>query len=242
MQPSDWVGLLMRCGEKGEKAEKGVWQAAGKEWLKERCHQLKHEGPAPVLAQLRSLQQVHPTNQVLATNLAYLEKREAQMQYPSFQEDGWPIGSGVVESANKLVVEARLKGGGMHWEGSHVNPMLGLRNVVCNDRWAQAWPQIAARQHQQARERKVGKAHKGEGKHKQVAQMEQVGQTQSQVEGTIGSKPKTETEPKPLPTTLTPNKANNDHNEPKAPWRPAADHPWRRSPIGRARFQSLKAS
>jgi hypothetical protein len=106
----------------------GEGSVSGKEWLRERCHQLKHEGAAVVLEQLRSLQQVHPDIEVLAMNLAYLEKREAQMQYPRFQREGWPIGSGVVESANKLVVEARLKGAGMHWEGSHVNPMLTLRN------------------------------------------------------------------------------------------------------------------
>ena len=216
----------------------------GKEWLSKRCHQLKHEGPALVLEQLRSLQQVHPTNQVLATNLSYLEKREAHMQYPRFQEEGWPIGSGVVESANKLVVEARLKGGGMHWERSHVNPMLSLRNVVCNDRWAQAWPRITVHQHQQARKGKADKADKadkaGKGKHQQVAQAAQV--VQRPVEATIGSKPKGQAAPKPAPASLTPNKANNDENKPKVPWRPAVDHPWRRSPIGRARFQSLKAS
>ena len=65
----------------------------------------------------------------------YLRKREAMMQYPEYQEQGWPIGSGMVESANKVVVEARLKGAGMHWERSHVNPMLTLRNAVCNERW-----------------------------------------------------------------------------------------------------------
>jgi hypothetical protein len=215
----------------------GEGSIVGKEWLNERCHQLKHEGPACVLEQLRSLQQVHPTNQVLATNLAYLEKREAQMQYPRFQEDGWPIGSGVVESANKLVVEARLKGGGMHWEGSHVNPMLSLRNVVCNDRWAQAWPRIRSHRHQQAREGKAGK-----GEHQEVAQAQLVQVVQRQVEGTVGSKPKMQPNLASASLSLTPNKANNDENKPKATWRPAADHPWRRSPIGRARFQSLKAS
>jgi hypothetical protein len=45
--------------------------------------------------------------------LIYLQKREAHMQYPTYQQAGWPIGSGNVESANKLVVEARLKGAGM---------------------------------------------------------------------------------------------------------------------------------
>ena len=29
------------------------------------------------------------------------------MQYSQFREQGWPIGSGMVESANKNVVEAR---------------------------------------------------------------------------------------------------------------------------------------
>jgi len=77
--------------------------------------------------------------------LAYLEKLEAQMRYPVFQDQGWPIGSGAVESGNKLVVEARLKGGGMHWARPHVNPMLGLRNIVCSDRWAEEWPRIARR-------------------------------------------------------------------------------------------------
>ena len=66
------------------------------------------------------------------------------MQYPTYQQDGWPIGSGMVESANKVVVQARLKGAGMHWEASHVNPMLSLRNAVCNDRWEETRQEIVA--------------------------------------------------------------------------------------------------
>ena len=49
----------------------------------------------------------------------------------------------MVESANKVVVEARLKGAGMHWSRLSVNPLLALRNAVCNDRWAEAWQQSA---------------------------------------------------------------------------------------------------
>ena len=41
--------------------------------------------------------------------------------------------------ANKNVVEARLKGTGMHWQRTHVNPMLALRNAICNDRWQEMW-------------------------------------------------------------------------------------------------------
>ena len=34
------------------------------------------------------------------------------MCYPTFRDQGWPIGSGMVESANKLVVQARRVWGG----------------------------------------------------------------------------------------------------------------------------------
>jgi hypothetical protein len=117
-------------------------------WLEHQLHTLKHEGPKPVLAQLRLLQAQHPSVALLSEKLAYLEKRERHMQYPSYQEAGWPIGSGMVESANKLVVEARLKGAGRHWRRAHVNPMLVLRNAVCNRRWQETWQ--ASQTHQQA--------------------------------------------------------------------------------------------
>ena len=68
------------------------------------------------------------------------------MHYPQFRQQGWPLGSGMGESANKNVVEARLKGTGMHWERTHVNPMLALRNAVCNDRWREMW-QKALQEH-----------------------------------------------------------------------------------------------
>src|SRR2546430_1862605 len=66
------------------------------------------------------------------------------MHYPTFRSPGWPIGSGSVESATKLVVEVRLKGAGMPWSRASVNPLLALRNALCNERWAEAWQQSAA--------------------------------------------------------------------------------------------------
>ena len=119
----------------------GVEQANIQAWQRQQLHDLKHDGPSSVLASLRSFAAAHLSVPVVAENLAYLEKRAAQMHYPQFSAAGWPIGSGVVESGNKLVVEARLKGAGMHWARASVNPMLTLRNAVCNDRWAEGWMQ-----------------------------------------------------------------------------------------------------
>ncbi len=114
-------------------------------WLEGVLHRLKHDGPARVLEHLGWLATRYPSA-TIATNLAYLEKREGQMQYPTYQAAGWPIGSGSVESANKLVVEARLKGAGMRWQEHNVNPMLVLRNAVCNQRWHETWSTTQAQQ------------------------------------------------------------------------------------------------
>jgi len=132
----------------------GEKSTASRAWLKERLHTLKHEGPEELLVEIQAYQKDYPQAEVLSSNLAYLEKRKAQMQYPHFRAQGWPIGSGIVESGNKLVVEARLKGAGMHWAGEHVNPMLSLRNIICSDRWQEEWPKIELRLRQQNRERK----------------------------------------------------------------------------------------
>ena len=133
----------------------GEHTAESRAWLSERLHRLKHEGPDELLQEFQQLQQAHPEMEAIASNLAYLEKRRAQIQYPQFQAEGWPIGSGIVESGNKLVVEARMKGSGMHWAEEHVNPMLAIRNVICSDRWKEEWPKIEARLCQQARERRT---------------------------------------------------------------------------------------
>jgi len=117
-------------------------------------HALKHDGPDRVLAELRALVAAHPDLAEAAKPLAYLEKRQAQLAYPQFAAAGWPLGSGMVESANKLVVEDRLKGAGMHWVEVNVNPMLALRNAVCNDRWEECWGVIEREQHRLVAEKR----------------------------------------------------------------------------------------
>jgi hypothetical protein len=70
----------------------------------------------------------------------------AQIQYAVLGAQGYPRGSGSVQSATTLVVEVRLNGAGMRaglrWARPHVNSLAVLRSVACSDRWAEAWPQI----------------------------------------------------------------------------------------------------
>jgi len=48
-------------------------------------------------------------------------------------------------------VEARLKGAGMHWARASVNPLVALRNAICNDRRAAAWAASVAQIRQQGK-------------------------------------------------------------------------------------------
>lgn len=196
-------------------------------WFNDQLHRLKNKGGAAVLAELRPLVAAYSEQEELGKALTYLEKREAQLAYPTFQAENWPIGSGAVESANKLVVEARLKGAGMHWAPDHVNPMLALRNIVCSDRWAEAWPQVATHLRQQA------------------AQKRRTRQQQRLERSRPNPDPATQVQPADEPAIAKPLPASTQAAKPIAvaepspqrlPYRPAPDHPWRRSPIGRARF------
>jgi hypothetical protein len=102
-------------------------------------HVLKHRGPHSLFRMADRLPDTLSQQEEVRLQLNYLRKRAAMMQYRQFRHDGWPIGSGMVESANKAVVEMRLKGTGMRWERKNVNPMLALRNAVCNERWLEMW-------------------------------------------------------------------------------------------------------
>jgi hypothetical protein len=200
-----------------------------RQWLNTQLHQLKHVGPHDVLVELRGLAQAHPDNAAMTDALDYLEKREAQLQYPSFQAAGWPIGSGAVESGNKLVVEARLKGSGMHWARPHVDPMLALRNLVCNDRWDEGWAQIECTQRQRATVARIDRRQK-----RLAARTDVLAPPESP---TLVLPP----EPVPIAREQLPTPAAVAVPEEKPRSRcPAANHPWRRTCFGRAQYLPAK--
>jgi hypothetical protein len=203
-----------------------------RQWLDLRLPQLKHTGPATLLAELRDLHRQQPAKEVLAKNLAYLEKREAQMHYPEYQAQGWPIGSGSVESANKVVVEARLKGAGKHWAREHVNPMVALRTLVCNDRWDEGWPQIVSQLRAQETQRRQALQDKRRAPPVAItAVLPDLLATTAPDGGESGLPPK----PAPIPAPIA--EIAQETLPPQQPYRPPAQHPWRHSTIGRARFR-----
>ena len=46
------------------------------------------------------------------------------------------------KSGNLLVVQSRMRGAGMRWAERHVNAILAMHNLACNDHWETGWSAI----------------------------------------------------------------------------------------------------
>ena len=66
---------------------------------------------------------------------AYFEKRRDKMRYDEYREAKQPIGSGIVESAVRRVINLRLKAPGSFWKPKNAERMLTLRCALKAGRW-----------------------------------------------------------------------------------------------------------
>ncbi len=160
----DFPHAAQQIGAVGQ-AVWGAGSAQAAAWRERQCHALKHDDPDAVLAAIRAVPVAQATDPAQAAQtrdavVGYLATRRAQIDYARFQAAGYPIGSGMVESANKLVVEARLKGSGMHWGRGNVNAMVALRALVCSHRWDEGWAAIRAQWQQERTGQRAARAHR----------------------------------------------------------------------------------
>ncbi len=69
---------------------------------------------------------------------SYFERHRRRMQYLEFREEGFPIGSGTVESGVKQFKQ-RLTGAGMRWNAANADRMLVIRAAVLGDDFDTLW-------------------------------------------------------------------------------------------------------
>ncbi len=195
--------------------------------LERSLHVLKHRGPGLLLRWCERLPAAIKEREEVQKPLNYLRKREALMQYPLYRRQGWPIGSGMVESANKAVVQSRLNGAGMHWAAQHVNPMVALRTAVCSERWDEAWREKVSEQRAQRA-------------------MQRQQQVLARFQPLLSSfmllllpflPPSPKPLPAPTPAALLPHRAEPAATLPGS-CRPSAHHPWKRGPACRPKLSA----
>lgn len=227
----DFCHAVERFGKLGEVLY-GSESEAARQWTAEQAQRLIEKGGEQVVSELAELVDGHPQRAQMEEDLNYLLKRQDMMDYATFRQQGWPIGSGMVESAHKVVVQVRLKGAGMRWAEQHINPMLALRTVECNHQWQEQWPRIVQRWQKLERAERQERRKKSKGKSRETAAVQTTPPQEDQG--------KTRGKSKPAPTIHQPAEQNPPTSS--QPRRPAPDHPWRRMPIGRALFYPNPAS
>jgi len=74
----------------------------------------------------------------LSDHSRYFHSHKRRMQYQEFREEGYPIGSGTVESGIKQF-KARLTGPGMRWSRPGAERMLVIRSAVLTQSFDTLW-------------------------------------------------------------------------------------------------------
>jgi hypothetical protein len=105
-------------------------------WFGWARHRLRHGQPDGVLADLAEALEVErlpdTTRDTLRTVAAYLERHREHIDYATYKALGLPLGSGMVESACKWLIQQRFKGVGMRWSENGFHHLLHLRLAWVN--------------------------------------------------------------------------------------------------------------
>jgi hypothetical protein len=118
----------------------GAESPAAVGWVQGLKDRLYEQGVAPILAALGAL--APPTAEAaeaIRVATGYFTTHAARMDYPRFVARQFPVGSGAVESACKVLVAARTKGAGMRWSPAGAQALVTLRAVQRSGRWERFW-------------------------------------------------------------------------------------------------------
>jgi hypothetical protein len=86
--------------------------------------------------------------ETLKTTVGYYRRNSPYMHYDQYLQNGWPIGTGVVEGACGHLVKDRMEQSGMRWTKQGAQSLLDLRAVRVNDDWNAYQRFHRQRQHQ----------------------------------------------------------------------------------------------
>jgi hypothetical protein len=92
-----------------------------------------------VAATVRELAEEFPgSGKELRSEAGYFESNKRRMQYLELREEGFLIGSGMVESGCKQF-RARFTGAGMRWSRAGAERLIPVRAAILSDRFEEVW-------------------------------------------------------------------------------------------------------
>jgi hypothetical protein len=80
--------------------------------------------------------------QALVSLMTFVLPQPVDAPYQQFENQQIPLGSGMVESACKWLIQQRFKGVGMRWSEPGFNHLLALRVAWANQRFDALFPSV----------------------------------------------------------------------------------------------------
>jgi hypothetical protein len=138
-QVVDWYHAVEHLTE-AARWLKGEETLAAKRWFNAQETTL-FEGHAERIALelLAAAQEQPQVAQKLEKEAGYFYNNQRRMRYQEMREDGWAIGSGMVESAAKQF-KARFNGPGMRWSRDGAERLIPIRAAIMSRRFDELWP------------------------------------------------------------------------------------------------------
>ena len=116
------------------KLQKKLKPAQRTQWFRKHKKMLKNGKIQEVLQVIKQLCR-RSRNKKLRTERDYFARNMKRMIYSDIAAEGLPIGSGLVESAIRRVINLRLKGASLFWLKENAEAMLYLRSQYKSGRW-----------------------------------------------------------------------------------------------------------
>ncbi len=119
-----------------------VWKVAhaqydehekAQQWAEATLARLSLDKASDVIGGLkRMLPKDYAAHEEIEKLIRYIENNRHRLGYEARCQEGLPIGSGGIESANKMIIHTRLKRSGAWWLETNGNTMLRLRCAIYN--------------------------------------------------------------------------------------------------------------
>lgn len=101
-----------------------------------------------IVDEIKSLLNVRATSKIMKKLKSYFVSNESRMQYATKRAEKFPIGSGVIESAIRRVINMRVKSPGSFWKLDFAETVIYLRAQLLYGRWenlAENWTKALIR-------------------------------------------------------------------------------------------------
>lgn len=122
----------------------GEGTEAGKRWYRRQGATLYQGGARRIAQGLEGEAKRRPQQaEALRREAGYFRNNYRRMQYMQMREEGWAIGSGMVESGVKQY-KMRFCGAGMQWSREGAERLLPIRTAVMSHRFDEMWHKAKA--------------------------------------------------------------------------------------------------